>query len=105
VTLLRLDVERCPRSETEPSTRKVAIVPDEDRGPAAAQPAGNPGQVQEGLTGSGEVRKGADVMFKPPAGPTQGEIPMPVNMAPQAPPATVPPAVSVAGGDGATPAE
>jgi hypothetical protein len=54
-------------------------------------------QVQEAIigSGSGDVGKRADVMFVTPPGPVQGEIPMPVNMAPQAPaPAPAAPGVA-----------
>jgi len=42
----------------------------------------------ESHCGSGEVRKGADMLFVPPTEPISEPSPMPVNMAPGTPPSS-----------------
>lgn len=49
------------------------------------RPADQGNHVEEGRRDIGEVRKGADMMFTPPAQASPREVPMPLNMAPEPP--------------------
>lgn len=49
------------------------------------RPTAPPVETKEALTGSGGLRKGADMLVQPPKDPVgDGPAPMPVNMAPNA---------------------
>lgn len=49
------------------------------------KPTAQPASKEEAITGSGSVRKGADVLFTPPTEPVSEPTPMPVDIAPVQP--------------------
>lgn len=64
-----------------------------DKQDSGQKPAEQPSGKEEAITGSGSVRKGADVLFTPPTEPVSDPTPMPVDIAPVQP---ADPAASVA---------
>lgn len=64
-------------------------------------PVTTPVPTKEALTGSGGLRKGADMLVPPPKAPVgDGPAAMPVNMAPTTPAASPTPAPVVGNGEG-----
>lgn len=70
-----------------------------DREDPAPPDAESGSRAEEAFCGSGEVRKGADVLFVPPVEPVTEPSPMPVNMAPEPPSSSAGPPAEPSGDD------